>query len=319
MADNPLVRLENIPGRPLNSRGYPSIGPLYMKTTTSRGSNPYTDELLSGARDVFGALSQTSQFKISLHLAANGSADGDGNLNNWLQASGLTTDPIQNEYYNFYCAEANLPASTLNTREIKGNFQGVTEKFAVDRTFQPISLTFYVDNDYKLIRLFEEWMNYINPLHGSGAPGGKQDKVVPSGYPATTIGFGDSKQSNDFFRLRYPEEYRRVISITKFERDFREQPQLDGSTGGNASITYRMIDAFPTQISGVPLSYEGSTISKVQVQFDYSRFVYEMNPATRTSPAGTKPSPKAMSTGERSRILNPTVTPLGGERNVLPD
>ena len=218
MADNPLVRLENIPGRPLNSRGYPSIGPLHMKTTTSRGGDPYTDELLSGARDVFGALSQSSQFKVSLHLAANGSADGDGNLNNWLQASGLTTDPIQNEYYNFYCAEANLPGSVLNTREIKGNFQGVTENFAVERQFVPISLTFYVDNDYKLIRLFEEWMNYINPLYGDGAEGGTQT-AGGGGYPATTIGFGNSKQSNDFFRLRYPEEYRRVISITKFERD----------------------------------------------------------------------------------------------------
>ena len=53
-----------------------------------------------------------------------------------------------------------------------------------------------------------------------------------------------------------------------------------------------MIDAFPTQISGVPLSYEGSTIAKVEVEFTYSRFVYEMNPATRISPAGTRPSVK---------------------------
>jgi hypothetical protein len=307
MADQPQVAR--------NSSGYPALGPLYMKTTTPRSD----ETVLKGARDVFGALSQTSQFKVSLHLTTGGSATPDTNLNSWLSASGLTDKPIENAYYDFYCAEANLPASTLNTREIKGNFQGVTEKFAVDRTFQPISLTFYVDNDYRLIRLFEEWMNYINPLHGATALGGSQDKVEPSGYPVSTIGLGEGKNSNDFFRLRYPDEYRRIISITKFERDFREQPQLSGGVlGGNASVTYRMIDAFPTQISGVPLSYEGSTISKVQVQFDYSRFVYEMNPARRASPAGTKPSPKPMTPGERSRILNPTVTPLGGERNVFP-
>lgn len=290
MADNPLVRLENIPGRLANSRGYPSIGPLYMKTTTSRDGSPYTGEMLAGARDVFGALSQSSQFKVSLHLSANGSADGDGNLNNWLQASGLTTDPILNEYYNFYCAEAELPGTTLSTREVQGNFQGITEQFAVSRQYLPIRLTFYVDNDYRLIRLFEEWMNYINPIYGDGFDGGTQ-KQGGGGYPASTIGFGNAKQSNDFFRLRYPEEYKRIISVTKFERDFRDQPQINGnSLGNNTSITYRMIDAFPTNISGVPLSYEGSTITKVQVEFTYSRFVYELNPSTRSSPAGTTPT-----------------------------
>jgi len=286
MADNPQVRLENLPQAQRNSRGFPSIGPLYMNTTTPRSGEPYTDANLAGARDVFGALSQSSQFKISLHLSANGSA-GDENLNAWLQASGLTVDPVQNEYYNFYCAEANLPGSAMQTVDIKGNFQGMTERLITERTFLPVSFTFYVDNDYRLIRLFEEWMNYINPLHGSGGAG------TGGAYSPTTIGHGNAKFSNDISRLRYPDSYRRIISITKFERDFREQPQRSGGKlGDQSSITYRLIDAFPTQISGVPLSYEGSTISKVTVQFDYTRYVYELNPDKRTFPAGTRPSPK---------------------------
>ena len=101
MANNPLVRFENLPEVQGRGRGYPSIGPLYMNTTTPRDGEPYTGDNLAGARDVFGALSQSSQFKISLHLV-NGSA-GDENLNQWLQASGLTNDPVNNEYYNFYC------------------------------------------------------------------------------------------------------------------------------------------------------------------------------------------------------------------------
>ena len=290
MADNPLVRLANIPGRPANSRGYPSIGPLYMKTTTSRDGEPYSGEMLAGARDVFGALSQSSQFKVSLHLSANGAAGGDGNLNNWLQASQLTNDPLQNEYYNFYCAEAELPGTVLDTVDVRGNFQGITEPFAATRGYQPISLTFYVDNDYKLIRLFEEWMNYINPIYGQGFDGGTQ-KQGGGGYPPSSVGFGNAKQSNDFFRLRYPEEYKRVISITKFERDFRDQPQINGNDLGNhTTITYRLIDAFPSQISPVSLSYEGSTISKVKVVFSYTRFVYELNPSNRVFPAGTRPT-----------------------------
>ena len=165
-----------------------------MKTTTSRDGEPYSGELLAGARDVFGALSQSSQFKVSLHLSSNGSNVGDGNLNNWLQASGLTNDPIQNEYYNFYCAEAELPGTTLNTRDVAGNFQGIEEKFAVNRQYLPIRLTFYVDNDYRLIRLFEEWMNYINPLYGDGFDGGSQSAGGGAGSVSDTGTAGSALQ-----------------------------------------------------------------------------------------------------------------------------
>ena len=103
-----------------------------MNTTTSRGGEPYTDANLAGARDVFGALSQSSQFKVSLHLSANGSS-GDENLNDWLQASQLTNDPLQNEYYNFYCAEAEFTWNCNKTTEVKGNFQGMSERLISNR------------------------------------------------------------------------------------------------------------------------------------------------------------------------------------------
>lgn len=248
--------------------GQPGLGPLYMKMTTPRDEGGVT---LASGMDVLGNVSLSSQFKVALHLG-NSSAGG-GDLLNWMQQSGVTIDAAMNTYYDFFCAEAIIPGATFDVAEEMGSRQGLIERMPTRRIFAPVQLTFYIDNDYKIMRIFEEWMNYINPLQAAGGPVG-----------ASAIGFGNQKDKNQFFRMRYPDSYKRIISIVKFERNFRENP----SEGGNnlqsvPTITYRLIDAFPTNISAIPLSYEGSTITKVTVEFSYSRYVYEKHGGNVTS------------------------------------
>ena len=228
---------------------------------------------LDGARDIFGALSITSQFKVALHLT-NTTSDDD-KLMQWLTKSGLTSDVAKNTYYDFYCAEAVIPGATFEVTEEAGSRQGIIERIPTRRIYTPVTLTFYVDKDYQLIRLFEEWMNFINPIYGSdgNGPGGR--------FGPSTNGFGNSKNGNDFYRMRYPNDYKRTISIIKFERNFIADPSKSGSQLGNVpSITYRLIEAFPTNITAMPVSYEGSTITKTTVEFSYSRYVYEKNYGT---------------------------------------
>ena len=227
------------------------ISPLYIKQTLPRGgSTP-----LPGAIDLFGALSVTSQFKVSLHLA-----NGDTNLLKHLTDSGVITSDIQrNNSYDFFCAEAALPGVTFDTADEFGSHQGVLEKFPTKKVYTDFTITLYVDNEYRNIRLFEEWMNYINPINTSSGE-----------YPASTIGQGGATLTRDFFRVRYPDSYRRIISISKFERDFytggRDQP---------TTLTYRMIDAYPTNITSIPVTYEGSQITKTTISFTYSRYIIE--------------------------------------------
>lgn len=250
--------------------GLPRIGPLYVKMTTPRSDGAAT---LKGARDIFGELSLTSQFKVAMHLS--NSIGSDDKLMSWFGQAGLTLDTAQNTYYDFFCSEVVIPGATFDVAEESGSRQGAIERMPTKRVFPPVSMTFYVDNDYKLIRLFEEWMNFINPLYGStgGGPGGS--------YTQTTRGQGNAKNRNDFFRMRYPDEYKRIISIVKFERNFKVNPESSGGQLGNVpSITYRLIDAFPTNITAMPLSYEGSTITKTTVEFAYTRYVYEHNRGT---------------------------------------
>ena len=241
-------------------RGFPKIGPLYLKMTEGSPSNG-----MPSARDIFGSLSLTSQFKVSLHLT-NVDAGGSG-LMKWLRDSNVITgNQTKNYVYDFYCAEAVIPGVQFDVTEEMGSRQGTIERFPTRRLFPEFTMTFYVDNEYNLIRLFEEWMNYINPLYGGTGI-----------LPPSPIGQGNNlgKDRRDFFRFRYPDEYKRIISLTKFERNFDSSKPNDIRFPPH--LTYRMLEAFPTNITAMPLTYEGSQIVKTTVTFQYIRYVMEKN------------------------------------------
>ena len=245
---------------PTQDRGSPKIGPLYLKMTDGSPSNG-----MPSARDIFGSLSLTSQFKVSLHLT-NVDAGGSG-LMDWLRKSNVITgNQTKNYVYDFYCAEAVIPGISFDVTEEMGSRQGTIERFPTRRLFPEFTMTFYVDSEYNLIRLFEEWMNFINPLYaGTGI------------LPANEKGQGNNlgKDRRDFFRFRYPDDYRRIISITKFERNFDSSKPNDIRFPPH--LTYRMLEAFPTNITAMPLTYEGSQIVKTTVTFQYIRYVMEKN------------------------------------------
>jgi len=221
--------------------------------------------------NVFKALSLTSQFKVSLFLSVgNGSItnakQGDRTLLNHLDSCGLLKDNSDLLKYDFLCSEAVLPGSTFDMAEEYGSRQGIIERFPTRRIYSDFNLTFYVDADYSLIRLFEEWMNFIDPLYAKNGNQLLQYQGSPTGQAGNYY-----LDSNDFYRFKYPNTYKKLIGITKFERNY-----TDPSTGQSqdpTSLTYQFIDAFPTNLTALPLSYEGSTITKTTVNFSYSRYV----------------------------------------------
>ena len=240
--------------------GSPAIGPLYLKMTEGSPLNG-----MPSARDIFGYLSLTSQFKVSLHLT-----DGGSELMDWLKNSGVINNPKYNRtnpyIYDFYCAEAVIPGVQFDVTEEMGSRQGTIERFPTRRIFPEFTMTFYVDNEYNLIRLFEEWMNFINPLYADTG-------ILPPNEKGQGNNLG--KDRRDFFRFRYPDDYRRIISLTKFERNFNSDNPKNIKFPPH--LTYRMLEAFPTNITAMPLTYEGSQIVKTTVTFQYIRYVMEYN------------------------------------------
>ena len=133
------------------------------------------------------------------------------------------------------------PATAYATAEVKDNFMGVPQEFAHTRIYTDIDFTFYVDEDYTLLNIFEGWMDYIS----SGAEREVADFQKPF-----------------YRRMRYPDSYKcNTLYINKFEKNF------------NRTMRYQFINAFPKSMSSVPVSYGPADILKVTVSFNYDRYI----------------------------------------------
>lgn len=64
------------------------------------------------------------------------------------------------ELASFMCKGASLPPSTVAAVAVP--FRGRQLQIAGDRTFEPITLTFFNDTDFSIRNAFERWMNGIN-------------------------------------------------------------------------------------------------------------------------------------------------------------
>ena len=201
--------------------------------------------------------------------------------NGYLSANGVKYD---GEKLKLLCSEATLPGSSLATHENNSDFPGVTEKFAYRRAYDDrIDFTFYVDADnYLPIRFFEAWIKYI--VGESVSPG---------------AGRLSSKNSNYFYRARYPEYYiaAQGLKITKFERTSKSKKSKNHE--GNVLI-YNFVNSYPISIISMPVSYDASSLLKCTVSFSYIRYYVGAKDFPSTdeknsrSPNGAADSPQAL-------------------------
>ena len=142
--------------------------------------------------------------------------------------------------YMLSCMEASLPGTSLATVELTNDHSGITERHVHRRQYDTTaSFTFLVDRDYKQIKLFETWIGYI-------------------------VNEQNSKDPNYFYRVNFPNQYKTMIGITKFEKDYlkNNRPPLE----------YRFLNAYPISIDSMPVSYEGVNTLKCTVNFNFSRY-----------------------------------------------
>lgn len=247
------------------------IDPIYARMTLPRNTNDGR-AALPGVSELFGELSVTSQFKVTLFLGDTyPTTNSDTDINAWLVTCGVLGSNLfngNNSYlnslrYEFMCNETSLPGASFSMIEETGSRQGIVERFPNRRDFPEITMTFYVDAEYGIIRLFEEWMNFINPLYNTRGR-------LSSGNPRGGVGQFDQEQ---FFRFRYPNTYKRDLAITKFERDIIVDPSTGDVKQTPSMMTYKFINSFPTNLTALPVTYEGSTITKTTVSFNYDRYV----------------------------------------------
>ena len=128
-----------------------SVLPLYKKINDAQ-------------RDLF-PLSLTAEFKVSLNLGYDTDISTSPSLSSWLTKCGVANSPQDLARYDFFASDVTLPGASFDMAESMGDRQGTIERFAQRRLYAPLSVSFYVDADYNILRLFEEWMNFMNPIH----------------------------------------------------------------------------------------------------------------------------------------------------------
>ena len=188
------------------------------------------------ANRLMGPLAQTNHFLVTISSLTP-------EVESYIQAFSNASDfrRFLAERGGILCSDASLPTSSYATAEVKDNFMGIPQQFAHTRIYTDIDFTFYVDENYTLLKIFEGWMEYIS----SGASP-----------------FMEQQTKSFYRRMRYPDSYKcNTLYINKFEKNFRR------------TMRYQFINAFPKAMSSVPVSYGSAEILKVTVSFNYDRYI----------------------------------------------
>ncbi len=172
-----------------------------------------------------------------------------------------------NENVGLMCSEANLPTSSFATAEVKDNYHGISQEYAHTRLYTNTDFTFYVDKNYRMLRFFEGWMDYV--------AGDNNNQI--------------SEEDNRYYRrMNYPlgkDGYKSDnMTITKFERD----PAWKRYT----LLTYKFWNMFPKAITPIPVTYGPADLVKVTVTFAFDRYIVKKTSRNRDntlsdSPIGT--------------------------------
>ena len=180
---------------------------------------------------------------------------GIADFSEYLRRQGLTEIggrlPIdKRDKLNLMCCDTALPGSNFATTELLNDSTGVTERHVHRRIFDDrIDLTFYCDAvEYLPIRYFEAWMQFIG-----------NEKM-------------DNKNPQFFYRMRFPNQYKGSLEITKFEKNLEAKRGSADRIRRAIPLTYTFINAFPLSIASMPVSYESSSLLKCTVSFTYSRY-----------------------------------------------
>lgn len=153
-------------------------------------------------------------------------------------------EPLLSRYFlsrelSLLCKGAELPGAAFATAQIKGNYMGITQKYAHTRVFTDSSFTFIVDKQYKVLKFFQLWQEFI-------ASGGEVSRDKKAYYN----------------RMIFPDNYKcSQMGITKFDKDHFQK------------VDYTFINAFPTNIVPSAVDYANNRILEVTITFSYDRYV----------------------------------------------
>ncbi len=199
------------------------------------------------------------------------------------------------------CTEAEIPGTSFQTSLAVGHHQGIQEEFPNLRSFPPLNLTFYLDADMVVLEVLEKWMTYINPISTN------------------------KRDLNAYGRFNYPDDYKEIIHLTKFERDTFIKPKEYQSR----LTTYEFVNVWPTNLTSMRVAYGDSNVLRCSVQLAYDRFFADFgyndthqvpingeflpsNPKLKTQSSKDSPQQQERRGGQGGLALGTTTNRQGG-------
>ena len=144
--------------------------------------------------------------------------------------------------FRYMCKAAQLPESTIANIDIP--FRGRIFKVAGDRTIAPWSITVINDEDFRIRKAMEEWVDLIAKLENN-------------------LGATD------------PNAY--MVNAKVFQLGRGSTPSSKNNAGDRNAVLreYEFIDIFPTNVSSIDLSYDSSdTIEEFTGDFAVQSFAF---------------------------------------------
>ena len=152
------------------------------------------------------------------------------------------------------CDEAQLPNVQSATGQLSGRYLGeAAVQYPHSRLFTDVGLGFLCDAKLVPLKFFHWWYEWMFDEEFRTVNTSFQDAqtVVP-------------KFRNRVNRLKYQDDYACTMRLVKTEPTAK-------AANGRAPVTYILENAYPYAIDAVPLSYGVSQITRVNVNFHYSR------------------------------------------------
>lgn len=138
------------------------------------------------------------------------------------------------------CKTATLPGTSFATAQVSGHAMGIVQKYAHTRIYPDFTMTFIVDDKYRVVRFFELWQEFISS--------GGQENPTRRAY---------------YHRMEYPVDYKcETLRIQKFDKDH------------DHDVEYTYINAFPRSLAPVTVSYDQSRLLELSVTFTYDRHFF---------------------------------------------
>ena len=217
-------------------------------------SNPSRNSILD-IRDTLGRVSLDALYQVTFSF---------GKSREWLRQDEPGKNRTQGTDFkrkmSLLCTQAEIPGTSFTTDLAVGHHQGIQESFPNLRNFPPLNLTFYCDADMVILEVLERWMSYINPIMTR-----KRD------YSA-------------YSRFNYPEDYKEILHVTKFERDsFSEEKGSYQSSMAH----YEFVNVWPTDLTSMRVAYGEPNVLQCSVQFAYDRFFSSFDGLEGQAPINT--------------------------------